>query len=184
MTLSTLLTHILVLATLAGNILLACVVLAHVVARQSLRKAGEWMSSNVLLLGLLLSLGAMLGSLFYSEVLGYPACILCWTQRIFMYPLVFLFGLALWRKDRAVIPYALFLTLLGGATALYQWVKEMLALYGGVTIPCPAVSNLPSCDRIYVLEFGYITIAMIALNAFLLIAAVLSAGLKNYDPPS
>jgi hypothetical protein len=46
-------------------------------------------------------------------------------------------------------------------------------------MPCPAVSALPSCDRIYVLEFGYITIPMIALNAFVLLVIVLYAALRQ-----
>ena len=96
-----------------------------------------------------------------------------------MYPQFFLFGLALWRKERLIIPYMLMLSLIGAAVALYQWIKDMLLLYSHTTIPCPAVSGLPSCDKIYVLEMGYITIPMIALNAFVLLAIVMWAGMRH-----
>jgi disulfide bond formation protein DsbB len=88
-------------------------------------------------------------------------------QRLFMYPQMFVFGLAWIRRDRSVLPYMFFLSLIGGAIGVYHWVKDMLAVYAGVTIPCPAVSALPSCDKMYVFELGYVTIPMIALNAFI-----------------
>jgi disulfide bond formation protein DsbB len=178
---SVLFTKALATFTLGGNILFMLLLIAHVVVKPFFRKVMEWIGEHTLLLGLFLSASATIGSLMYSQVVGYPACILCWVQRIFMYPLMFLFGLAWWRKDRSIIPYALLLTLLGGMVALYQWAKDMLALYGdpSLSLGCPVVAGLPSCDRIYVLEFGYITIPMIALNAFILIAVVLYASMRT-----
>lgn len=174
-------TKTLAIFTLAGNLIFVLLLIAHVIAKPYFRKVMDWTSDHALLLGLFLSASSTIGSLIYSQVVGYPACILCWVQRIFMYPLMFLFGLTVWRKDRSIIPYALLLTLLGGAVALYQWVKDMLALYGdpSLSLGCPVVAGLPSCDRIYVLEFGYITIPMFALNAFLLIAVVLYSTIRR-----
>ena len=100
-------------------------------------------------------------------------------QRVFMYPLPLLLLIAYWRKDRAVLPYVLMLTLVGGAFSLYNWVKDMLALHTSYTLACPVVPGLPSCDHIYVDEYGYITIAMFALNAFLLIAITVFAGMNH-----
>ncbi|OGZ04723.1 MAG: hypothetical protein A2845_05420 [Candidatus Lloydbacteria bacterium RIFCSPHIGHO2_01_FULL_49_22] len=133
---------------------------------------------NALCLGLLVSAASTIGSLLYSEVVGFPACILCWTQRIFMYPLMFLFALALVRKEKHIIPYAFMLSVIGALVAAYQWVKDMLLVYSHVTIPCPAVTSLPSCDKIYVLEYGYITIPMFSLNAFVLIAILTYAAMR------
>jgi disulfide bond formation protein DsbB len=177
----TLFTKVLAIFTLEGNVLFVLLAIAHIVAKPFFRKVMRWIGEHALLLGLFLSASSTIGSLVYSQVVGYPACILCWIQRIFMYPQMFLFGLAWWRKDRSIIPYALMLTLLGGAVALYQWVKDMLVLYGdgSLSLGCPVVAGLPSCDRIYVLEFGYITIPMIALNAFMLIAVVLYAAMRR-----
>ncbi|OGZ09484.1 MAG: hypothetical protein A3D65_02405 [Candidatus Lloydbacteria bacterium RIFCSPHIGHO2_02_FULL_50_13] len=130
-------------------------------------------------IGLFLSSASTIGSLIYSEVVGFPACILCWIQRIFMYPQMFLFGLAFWKKDRHVAPYTLLLSLIGTAIALYQWIKDMFLVYTHTTLPCVEVTGLPSCDKIYVLEMGYITIPMIALNAFILLAIVMWAAIRH-----
>ncbi len=175
----TLFTKALAIFTLLGNAFFIGILILHVVAKPLFRRIMRFLADHALLLGFAIATAATVGSLLYSEVVGYPACILCWIQRIFMYPLPLLFGLALWRKEKIIIPYALLLALMGGAVALYQWVKDMLATYSSVTIPCPAVSALPSCDRIYVLEFHYITIPMIALNAFLLLAVVCYAQIRS-----
>ena len=175
-------TKVLAIVTLFGNAFILALFLAFFIARPMYEFIMRQMGRHALMLGFLLSLSGTVGSIVYSQVLGFPACILCWIQRLCMYPLLFVFGFALFRrenKEKYIMPSAMLLSLLGGAVALYQWVKDMLALYGGLTIPCPAVSALPSCDKIYVLEYGYITIPMIALNAFILIALVLYAGLKK-----
>lgn len=172
-------TKALALLTLLGNIFTAVFFLSFILAKPSFRLLQRFLGDHVLAIGFFLSAASTMGSLVYSEVVGFPACILCWIQRIFMYPMLFLFGFAWWRKDRSIIPYTLLLSLLGAAVALYQWMKDMLALYGNIVIPCPAVTALPSCDKIYVLEYGYITIPMIALNAFLLIAITMYAGLRS-----
>ncbi len=172
-------TNILSAVTLLGNASTLLLLLAFVIARPTYEKLMSAFSRAALLLGFFFASASTIGSILYSEIVGFPACILCWIQRLFMYPQAFLFGLALVRRDRGIFPYAMLLTLLGAAVALYQWVKDMLALYSNVSIPCPAVSALPSCDKIYVLEYGYITIPMIALNAFILIAIVMYAGMRQ-----
>ena len=172
-------TQTLSIFTLLGNACTVLVLLMFVIARPTYEKLMSTLARQALLLGFFLATTSTVGSILYSEVVGFPACILCWIQRLFMYPQAFLFGLALVRRDRGIFPYAMLLTLLGAAVALYQWVKDMLALYSNVSIPCPAVSALPSCDKIYVFEYGYITIPMIALNAFILIAIVMYAGMRQ-----
>src|SRR5690625_3930295 len=54
---------------------------------------------NLLILIWSVSVVATLGSLFYSEILGYTPCELCWNQRIFMYPLVIIYSVALYKRD-------------------------------------------------------------------------------------
>ncbi len=171
-------TKALAFVTLSGNISALGIILAHAMLKPQFRKLMLYVSDQALPIGFFLSASATLGSIFYAAVVGYPACILCWTQRIFMYPMMFLFAFAWWKRDRSIIPYALMLSLAGGAVALYQWVKDMLALYAHFSLACPVVPGVPSCDRIYVLEFGYITIPMFALNIFILIAMVMYASLR------
>src|SRR3989344_3289261 len=63
------------------------------------KKTVLFIGKHSLVLGFLVSLTAVAGSLFYSEIMGFEACILCWWQRIFIYPTVFIFAVALWRQD-------------------------------------------------------------------------------------
>lgn len=176
---ATLFTKSLALFTLFGNVASVALLLSYFLARPIYRHVMDILGRYALMLGFLLSGASTVGSLIYSEVVGFPACILCWTQRIFMYPQMFIFGLAIWRNEKVIMVYTLMLSLIGGAVGLYQWIKDMLSLYSDVTLPCSAVTALPSCDKMYVLEYGYITIPMISLNAFVLIIIVMYAGLKR-----
>ncbi|HSE34960.1 MAG TPA: disulfide bond formation protein B [Candidatus Paceibacterota bacterium] len=174
-----LMTKGLALVTVLGNIASIGVFGLFLFARSRYESFMRFVAAWALPLGFFLAFGSTAGSLLYSEVMGFPACILCWIQRIFMYPQMFLYWLALYRRDAHIAPYGLLLSVLGGAVALYQWVKDMIAQYSdGLVIPCPAVEGLPSCDTIYVWEFGYVSIPMIALNAFVLIGIVMFASIR------
>ena len=116
----------------------------------------------------LVALVSLLGSLYYSEIVGYPPCSLCWYQRIAMYPLVVILAVAAWDDDREVRRYALPLAGVGGAFALYQYVlgyfpdTEIL----GCTLDV-------SCTERYVWEFGFVDFPFMSLVAFLAIGALL-----------
>jgi len=112
---------------------------------------------------LFFALIAMLSSLFYSSIAGFEPCFLCWWQRIFMYPLVFILGMAWYKKDPKVINYVLVLALIGIVISLYH----NYVLYGGSElISCGTGA---SCDRRYVFEFGYISIPTMCLTSYLLV---------------
>jgi disulfide bond formation protein DsbB len=168
-------------ATLIGNIFILVVLVLFAMRRTVLPRISAFLIDNALLFAFGLAAASMVGSLAYSEVVGYPACILCWIQRGFMYPLVPILAVAVWAKKRVFVWITLVLSILGGSVALYQWIKDMIALYAPnlVKLGCPYVAGLPSCDRIYTLEFGYITIAMLSLNAFLLIIIACVVSLKR-----
>lgn len=90
----------------------------------------------------LIALVATLGALFIGEVLGQMPCTLCWYQRIAMFPLVPILGLALWRGDNLGRAYALPLALVGFALSVWH-----SGLYAGL-LPAPIVpctENGPSC---------------------------------------
>ncbi len=111
---------------------------------------------------------AMVGSLFLSEVAHLTPCSLCWYQRIAMYPLVLILGIAAIRKDCSVWRYALPLALVGLAIAIYhvtiQWLPNLDI--GACTTGAP-------CTGRYVTVFGFVSIPTMAGAAFLLIAAIL-----------
>ena len=112
---------------------------------------------------------ATLGSLTYSEILGYDPCKLCWIQRIFMYPQVLVLGLALWGKhkeSKALLDTSLTMSIIGALVALYHYLMQLGIVPEG---SCAAVGYSVSCAQRFVMQFGYITIPLMAFSAFLLI---------------
>src|SRR5437016_4508659 len=73
----------------------------------------SFIKNNFLVIGFFISLSAVLVSLFYSEVLHYAPCFHCWVDRIFIFPQVIIFAVALYRAEKTVIFYSLILSLLG-----------------------------------------------------------------------
>jgi disulfide bond formation protein DsbB len=118
---------------------------------------------------------ATLGSLYLSEVMLYEPCKLCWIQRIFMYPLAIMLGIAcLCGKhetggDKAVIRYSLPLSIIGGLIALYHYLIQQVPDMRGLST-CSA--GIP-CHLDYLDWFGWITIPLLALIAFILITVIL-----------
>ncbi|MBX4209348.1 disulfide bond formation protein B [Candidatus Parcubacteria bacterium] len=130
-----------------------------------------------LLIAFVVSLLATAGSLIYSDVLGYEPCKLCWFQRIFMYPQVLLMGMALFKKDHGMKIYGFVMSAIGAAIALFHYTGQL----GLTPLPCSAVGYSASCAQKFVLEFGYITIPMMAFSAFILIAATLLLSMKREE---
>lgn len=114
------------------------------------------------------ALGATLGSLYFSDVVGFVPCSLCWYQRIAMYPLWVVLGVAVWRNEPGVWVYALPLSLIGFVISAYHVMVqyrpslEIAACTGGV--PCSAR---------YILVYGFVSIPVMAGSAFLFVAACL-----------
>lgn len=108
---------------------------------------------------------ATAGSLYYSEVLGYTPCELCWIQRIFMYPLVVVFGVAAVKKDTAVALPGLFLSGIGMLVSIYHYLIQKLPALQAAGEACGEVG----CNVQYVNYFGFITIPFLAGTAFILI---------------
>ncbi|MFM2357929.1 MAG: hypothetical protein RJA61_666 [Candidatus Parcubacteria bacterium] len=117
----------------------------------------------------LIALFATVGSLLYSDVVGYEPCKLCWFQRIFMYPQVILLPLALWRKETSIVAYSFALSLAGGLIAFYHYLLQRGIVE---TAPCSAVGYGANCSDIFVMSYGYITIPLMALSAFILMTLI------------
>ena len=131
--------------------------------------------AEILLIGFLITLAGLAGSLIYSNVIGYPPCMFCWYARIFLYPQVFMFGYALFKKDRAILPYTLILTIAGILITGYHYFFIDLGHLD--LIPCAAQGV--SCSIRYVYEFGFVTIPFMGLASFLLLLSTLGIALKN-----
>lgn len=130
----------------------------------------DFVEKHSLIIGFLVALFASLFSLVYSEIIGFPACALCWWQRIFLYPQVLLFGVALWEKDKKIVKYAMPLLSIGFVISVYQ---NFVYYFGdSANLPCDA-SGI-SCYKHLVSEFGgYISIPMLSITSFIAIIAVL-----------
>jgi disulfide bond formation protein DsbB len=120
--------------------------------------------SNAILLGFFFSLFGSLGTYFFSVVLGFEPCYFCWYQRMFLFPQVILFAIALWKKDERVVDYSIALSVIGGLISIYHYYGQM---FNTSALPCAA--EAVSCAKREFLEYGYITIPMMALTAFLII---------------
>jgi disulfide bond formation protein DsbB len=119
-------------------------------------------------LGAVVAATSMFGSLYFSEVLDYVPCELCWYQRIAMYPLAPMLGIAAVRNDLGIRVYAWVLAGSGALISLYhyviQWAPNLEATSCAVDNPCSAV---------YVRQFGFVSIPFMALSGFLAITALL-----------
>ena len=113
---------------------------------------------------------AMSGSLYFSNGLGLPPCLLCWHQRIAMYPLVLVLGVGLLRDDSNVWRFALPLPIVGAVISAYhvalQYQPSLEVLQCSVGVPCTA--------RLLVVH-GFVSIPVMAGSAFLLITTLLLA---------
>lgn len=121
-----------------------------------------------LTLAWIVALVSTLSSLFYSEIAQYDPCRLCWYQRIFMYPMAIILGIAILKKDKLVWRYALPLTIIGGLIAAYHYGIQLLAnAQPGFSDACTATGA--SCVSSEFWAFHYMTIPTMALTAFALI---------------
>jgi disulfide bond formation protein DsbB len=134
-----------------------------------------FIARNALWLGFLVSAAGVLVSLFYSQIVGFAPCDLCWWSRIFIYPqsLIFLVAIIRRRKDKeykSVFAESAVLSVLGLLVAAYQY-------YGSTFDPgvlsCSA--SAVSCSKIYFTAFGYVTLPMMALTGFMLLLAIVVA---------
>jgi disulfide bond formation protein DsbB len=166
---------ILAVAALIGVLVVIVVWLLGLVG--VVRGAGEGLRLAVRPIGLWLAFvvaaTAMSGSLYFSEVAGFPPCALCWYQRIAMYPLVLILGVAAARGDRGVIRYAGPLAAIGGLISLWHIGVERIP-----TLPSGSCSLEVPCSTIWVQVLGFVTIPTMALAGFasILTLLVLVAG--------
>ena len=118
----------------------------------------------------LISVVAVGGSLFFSEVRMFVPCNLCWWQRIIMYPLLPILGIASWLEDHNVVRYVLPLSWAGFLVSTYHYLGQKI---DGFLPPAVCRGGVP-CTAEYINWLGFITIPFLAGVAFLLISVILS----------
>lgn len=160
-TVATFLGILAMLAILADLFIVALAAVGGSDGRRSLREA---IGPHALWGATLVAGTAMAGSLYFSEVARLEPCALCWYQRIAMYPLVVLLGLAAARRDGGIRPYVLALAGIGALVSTYHVAVQRLP-----GLPSGSCSLTAPCSAIQVEVFGFITIPVLALVAFLTI---------------
>jgi len=171
------------LTILAQAGLLAVVVLAALGRRGAAgRQIGQGLNGRLrpvaLPLAWLVALVATGGSLFLSEIAHFPPCVLCWYQRVAMYPLAVLLGVATWRRDRGIRPYGLALAGLGLPVSAYHYLLEWFPQLEGT-----ACDPTNPCTLVWVRLFGYVSIPLMAGTAFAAIGTLLVLlGQSRADP--
>jgi disulfide bond formation protein DsbB len=125
----------------------------------------KFIKENLLQLALLQAVLATAGSLFFSEIMKLPPCILCWYQRICMYPLVIILAVGIWKKDKNIIYMVLPLSLIGTIIAIYHNLLYYKIIPESLT-PC---TQGISCTTKLIELFGFVTIPLLSLLAFLAI---------------
>src|SRR3989344_6192747 len=157
--------QILSILTIIGQALIASFFISLLVYKKGGAIAKSFVGKYGIALAFIIALIATFGSLFFSEIAGFEPCKLCWFQRILMYPQAVLFAIAFWKKDNGVFRYAIPLSIIGLAIAAYHYYIQVTAVASVICWP----GSTESCVTRPFLNFGYISIPMMSLTAFLVI---------------
>ncbi len=161
---------------LVSDIALVALMLDALAVKMRLKKrlfpTWEFLGRNALWFGLIVSLVSMLGSLYYSDILKFEPCVLCWYQRIAMYPQVALFAVALWKREPfRVWTYSAVLSVIGALIAGFHYYIQVSST-PIVTLPCSTLGYSVSCTATFAPVFGYITIPVMVLTGFAMLLAL------------
>jgi len=166
---ASILTLFLALGTIASHVVILAIIVSLVWQESYFsKKILPLVKHYAVLWSFIVALSSLVGSLIYSDIIGFDPCTLCWIQRIFIYPQILILGFALWRKDPHAVDYCLWFSIIGGVIALYQSVSQ---LTGFSLTACTSVGE--SCAKIYFLLFGYITLPVMSFTAFVIIALLM-----------
>jgi len=143
-----------IVVLLAGSVLLVDVYTSRVFEKV--------VSGWGILLGFLFTLLSSGMTLVYSEVFGFVPCGLCWLQRVFLYPQVFILGMAVFYKEKIAARYGLVLSVPGLVVSLYQ---HYLQMGGNEFIACPTAGG--DCAKRIMFEFGFVTFPLLSAFLFL-----------------
>lgn len=133
-----------------------------------------WIGKNALYLALIQAIIATLGSLYFSNILDYPPCVLCWYQRIAMFPLVISLVTGILIRDKNTHLFVIPPALIGWAIAFYH----CLLYYKIIPDTLAPCSTGVSCTTKYVEYFGFVTIPLLAFTAFSIILALMAFRIK------
>lgn len=121
--------------------------------------------NNYIFVAWMISVIGFFASLYFSEIRQFEPCTLCWYQRILLYPLTILLGVAYVRRDDGISLYAMIFSALGSLVAIYQYTVQTVAAFAKQASECGPIP----CTEIHISWFGFITIPLLGFFAFLTI---------------
>jgi len=167
MALTSSVTTFLSVLTVIGDAVIVLTILLFILKKFGVNKPFDKLISfarkNALWMAFVVATTATLGSLFYSEIAQYNPCKLCWMQRIFMYPQSIVLLIAMLRKDKDIKVYMLPLSIIG---LLFSGYHYLLQINPNLPSTCGITGAGASCSASFFMNFGYITIPMMAFTAF------------------
>jgi disulfide bond formation protein DsbB len=134
-----------------------------------MQKLKQFIISNALYLALIQAIVAFLGSMFFSNIMMLPPCILCWYQRIAMFPLFITLIIGILRRDKNTWLFVISPALIGWTISIYH----VLLYYKIIPDELAPCSTGVSCTTRYFELFGFITIPFLAFTAFSIIIALM-----------
>ena len=137
-------------------------------------------TSNFVFLSFITASIATLGSLFFSEIMEFIPCSMCWYQRIFMYPLVIIFLINMLYPDDKIVKYAMPIVLIGWSFSIYHNLL-MFEIIPESIVPC--VQGVP-CSTEYINWLGFITIpflSFIAYSVILILLLLIKKGISSNE---
>lgn len=129
----------------------------------------KFLQKNSYYFALIVAIIAISSSLYSSEIAHLVPCVLCWYQRILMYPLVIIIAVGILRKDKGLPLYVLPMSIGGVGIALFHYLLQ-LGIIPDALGPCQLGV---SCTTIYIAWFGFITIPFLSLLAFVTITILM-----------
>jgi disulfide bond formation protein DsbB len=138
-------------------------------ARRGYARTAGTLEPNAIGMAWIVAMLATIGSLYFSEIAHYEPCRLCWFQRIAMYPLAVILGIATFRVDRGIRIYGRVLAGIGAVIAAYHLALEWIP-----ALDTGACGVGPACTLVWFRALGFVSLPFLALSAFLLIFTLLS----------
>jgi disulfide bond formation protein DsbB len=127
---------------------------------QNVRESGIWLMCAI-------TTGAMVGSLYFSESVGFAPCKLCWYQRIAMYSIAIITFVAAIRRDKQIARYSIVLAALGLIVSTYHYLLEWFP-----TLESNVCSLDIPCTSVWFREFGFVTLCFMAGSAFIAVISI------------
>lgn len=160
-----------VFSAVMGLVVLATGVTTFVaIVMRGSRWADSWITiarESSLWLVCAITWGAMIGSLYFSEVANYAPCKLCWYQRIAMYSMAIISLVAALRRDHGVWRYTIVLSCTGLAFSTYHYLVEWFP-----SLESDVCSIDVPCTTVWFREFGFVTLSFIAGSVFVAVASM------------